>query len=105
MRAAATVVRLMPSPRNTITFFALTAIAPLPAARAAPARYHHAAVSPCGCVMAGTSMGAAVTGTVVLGAALRPVVVLAQAAIAPMARASGTTVRRIGWHRRREWRF
>src|SRR5690606_2258236 len=38
MRAAATVVRLMPSPRNTITFFARPCIAPLAAARAAPRR-------------------------------------------------------------------
>src|SRR5690606_14949312 len=55
MRAAATVVRLMPSPRNTITFLARPCIAPLAAARAAPLRYHQAAVSPWGWPMAGTS--------------------------------------------------
>src|SRR3546814_18909916 len=57
MRAAATVVRLMPSPRNTITFFACPCIAPLAAARAAPLRYHQAAVSPCGWATSGTSIG------------------------------------------------
>ena len=41
MREAATVVRLMPSPRNRMTFFALPDIAPLAAAWAAPLRYHH----------------------------------------------------------------
>src|SRR5690606_23919624 len=58
MRAAATVVRLMPSPRNTITFFALPPMAPLAAARAAPLRYHQSAVSPCGWATSGTSIGA-----------------------------------------------
>ena len=56
MRAAATVVRLMPSPRNRITFFARPCIAPFAAARAAPLRYHQAAVSPCGCATSGTSI-------------------------------------------------
>src|SRR5687768_5706290 len=55
MRAAATVVRLMPSPRNRMTFLALPSMAPLPAARAAPLRYHHCGVSPAGWAMAGTS--------------------------------------------------
>src|SRR5690606_15085693 len=59
MRAAATVVRLMPSPRKTITFFALPPIAPLAAARAAPLRYHQPAVSPSGWATSGTSIGAA----------------------------------------------
>src|SRR5690606_3108203 len=54
MRAAATVVRLMPSPRNRITFFARPAMAPLAAARAAPARYHHSGVSPAGRAISGT---------------------------------------------------
>src|SRR5687767_9451689 len=56
MRAAATVVRLMPSPRNRITFFARPFIAPLVAARAAPLRYHQAGVSPAGCAIGGTSI-------------------------------------------------
>lgn len=34
---------------------ALPAMAPLPAARAAPERYHHCGVSPAGCVTGGTS--------------------------------------------------
>src|SRR5687768_6650542 len=55
MRAAATVVRLMPSPRNTMMFFARPRIAPRSAACAAPSRNHQAGVSPSGCVIVGTS--------------------------------------------------
>src|SRR5690606_25616691 len=55
MRAAATVVRLMPSPTNRITLRARPAIAPRLAAWAAPSRNHQAAVSPAGRSMAGTS--------------------------------------------------
>src|SRR5690606_5432854 len=47
----------MPSPRKTMTFFARPAIAPLAAARAAPLRYHHCAVSPSGWLIGGTSTG------------------------------------------------
>ena len=56
-----------------MTFFASPPIAPFAAARAAPLRYHHAAVSPRGCVIAGTSMaamgGGAVSRTVAVQAA------------------------------------
>src|SRR4249919_956157 len=62
MRAAATVGRLMPSPRKRMTLRAWPAIAPLPAARAAPARYHQAAVSPSGWATVGTSMTCTAVG-------------------------------------------
>src|SRR5688500_7208366 len=59
MRAPATVVRLMPSPTNRITFFARPFIAPRRAAWAAPSRNHQAGVSPSGCLIAGTSTSTA----------------------------------------------
>src|SRR5690606_2543102 len=65
----------MPSPRKTMTFFARPAIAPLAAARAAPLRYHHCAVSPSGWLIGGTSTdtpaGAAARGGVAAQAASR----------------------------------
>lgn len=42
-----------------MTFLALPSMAPLPAARAAPLRYHHWGVSPAGWATAGTSMATA----------------------------------------------
>src|SRR5690606_17672379 len=62
MRAAATVVRLMPSPRNRITFFARPRMAPRAAACAAPSRNHQAGVSSPGWRMAGTSIAAMAGG-------------------------------------------
>src|SRR5690606_20166370 len=68
MRAAATVVRLMPSPKNRITLRALPAMAPLAAAWAAPLRYHHSGVSPSGRVISGTATAVATCGAVLEGA-------------------------------------
>src|SRR5690242_9008204 len=65
MRAAATVVRLMPSPRNRIRFFAFALPAPCACALAAPARNHQAAVSPAGRWIDGTSI-CACAGAVLL---------------------------------------
>src|SRR5688572_6301437 len=59
MRAAATVVRLMPSPTNRITFLALPDMAPRCAACAAPSWNHQPGVSSFGCAMTGTSTATA----------------------------------------------
>src|SRR3546814_10680820 len=93
MRAAATVVRLMPSPRNTITFFACPCIAPLAAARAAPLRYHQAAVSPCGWATSGTSIGCTGWAAEPAGAVSRTLPLQAASRVARQA--SGTA--RIRW--------
>src|SRR5690606_38143891 len=72
MRAAATVVRLIPSPRKRMTFFARPDIAPLAAARAAPLRYHHCAVSPEGWVISGTSTAHVSRSVTLCGAVEQP---------------------------------
>jgi hypothetical protein len=48
MRAAVIVVTLMPSPRNTMTFFACAFLGAFASAEAAPARNHQSGVSPSG---------------------------------------------------------
>src|SRR5690606_2311157 len=85
MRAAATVVRLMPSPRNTITFLARPDMAPLAAACAAPLRYHQAGVSPAGRSIAGTSTDTGASA----GAVAAPVVAGVAQAVARAAHSVG----------------
>src|SRR5688572_20087640 len=87
MRAAATVVRLMPSPTNRITFFARPAMAPRCAACAAPSRNHQAGVSPPGRWIGGTSTAiAGVREPPAVGAGV-PVVAQAPTRVVARARA------------------
>src|SRR3546814_219079 len=93
MRPAVTVARLMPSPWNTIPFFAFPCIAPLAAARASPLRYHPAAVSPCGWATSGTSIGGTGWAAGPAGAVSRTLPLQAASRVARQA--SGTA--RICW--------
>jgi hypothetical protein len=95
MRAAATVVRLMPSPRKMITFFARPCIAPRAAACDAPSRNHHAAVSPPGWAIAGTATAMPAAGVDSACVDARWVEALAQA-VRANTQANGSQGRRRG---------